>query len=196
MYITYINLAHRTDRREQVESELQKLGVSNYTRFDAIRNTTHGGLGCVSSHIQCLNNGLASGKPYIMVLEDDVEFKMSRDEWLELLFHLASLDFDVVTMDYNEKHGQFAPCAHPFFKRVLKSHNLTFYIVAAHYVPTLRKNFEVSRTLLSLIGQYNTFAVDRWWNLLQQKHKWYTYYKRLAEQRGGYSDIGQRVVKN
>ena len=40
----YINLEHRTDRREHVEKELDKIGIKA-TRFNAIK-MTNGAIGC------------------------------------------------------------------------------------------------------------------------------------------------------
>ena len=41
----YINLLSRTDRKEHIESELKKLGITNPTRFNAIK-MENGALGC------------------------------------------------------------------------------------------------------------------------------------------------------
>ena len=48
----YINLEHRTDRKEQIENELSIMGI-NAKRFNAVC-TTNGAIGCTMSHLKLL----------------------------------------------------------------------------------------------------------------------------------------------
>jgi len=48
----YINLHERTDRKEHVEKELEKMNIQG-ERVEAIRNDV-GAIGCSLSHIKCL----------------------------------------------------------------------------------------------------------------------------------------------
>ena len=51
--IYYINLNKRTDRREQIEKELNEFGL-NYERFEAIETHGFGIHGCGLSHLAVL----------------------------------------------------------------------------------------------------------------------------------------------
>ncbi len=48
----YINLDHRTDRKEHVEKELNIIGI-HATRFEAIK-MENGAIGCSMSHLKIL----------------------------------------------------------------------------------------------------------------------------------------------
>lgn len=75
----YINLEHRTDRRDEVEAELRRAGI-HAERFDAIRPSDAGGFesigahGCFMSHLGVLEAGLRAGAKRLLVMEDDVAF--------------------------------------------------------------------------------------------------------------------------
>lgn len=73
--VYYINLDKRTDRRAQMEAELENVGWSEITtRFSAIANPTAPYLGSLQSHITVLRNFLASNHSRALILEDDVVF--------------------------------------------------------------------------------------------------------------------------
>jgi len=86
-YTVYINLDHRTDRREEIERELKKVGIvaerisgiypKEYTgeinKIKAMLDRTKGAVGCHFSHVKALNNALSLGKS-AFILEDDVIF--------------------------------------------------------------------------------------------------------------------------
>ena len=68
----YINLEHRTDRREQIESELSIMGI-NAQRFNAIVSN-NGAVGCTMSHLRLLNNAIEKNYSHLLILEDDIQF--------------------------------------------------------------------------------------------------------------------------
>ena len=51
--VYYINLKERTERKSQVESELNDMGWK-YQRFDAVKDENHGRVGCTMSHLKLL----------------------------------------------------------------------------------------------------------------------------------------------
>lgn len=70
----YINLRHRTDRRESTEEQLRLTGCRNVTRVEAVRDMT-GGAGCLQSHINAIQAGVDDGHDLFVVLEDDMLWK-------------------------------------------------------------------------------------------------------------------------
>ena len=70
--IFYINLEHRVDRKEHVESQLESIGLKG-TRFNAIK-MENGAIGCSMSHLKLLQLALKSGLDHILIVEDDILF--------------------------------------------------------------------------------------------------------------------------
>ena len=68
----YINLEHRTDRKEHVESQLSNLGIKA-KRFNAIK-MDNGAIGCSMSHLNVLQNALNQKLDHILIVEDDITF--------------------------------------------------------------------------------------------------------------------------
>ena len=73
----YINLAYRTDRRAEVERELQRARISA-TRFEAIRPDSAGEFptlgthGCFMSHLGVLKQAYEEGHDRVIIFEDDL----------------------------------------------------------------------------------------------------------------------------
>lgn len=82
--IYIINLASRQDRRDEMQVELQKIGLSfthpNVKIFTAVRPkekgdwTSIGARGCFMSHFQVLLDAERNGYENILILEDDIDF--------------------------------------------------------------------------------------------------------------------------
>lgn len=80
-----VNLPSRTDRREQMEEQLRRVGLSfdssNVHLFPAVRPSDPGGFesigarGCFMSHLSILK--AASGARNVLILEDDLNFAPS-----------------------------------------------------------------------------------------------------------------------
>ena len=82
--IYIVNLAHRADRRLEMEVQLKSIGLSFYTHnivlFPACRPDNSGGFtsigarGCFLSHLAILRDAGAKGFDRILILEDDLNF--------------------------------------------------------------------------------------------------------------------------
>ena len=70
--IFYINLEHRVDRKEHVESQLDSIGLKG-TRFNAIK-MQNGAIGCSMSHLKILQDAVNNKLDHILILEDDITF--------------------------------------------------------------------------------------------------------------------------
>ena len=70
--IFYINLDHRTDRKEEIEKELRDIGLP-FERFSAIP-TCPGIIGCGYSHLSVLKEARRRGYKNVLIFEDDFEF--------------------------------------------------------------------------------------------------------------------------
>jgi hypothetical protein len=64
----YINLASRTDRKQQVEAELRKVSLTCVHRFNAIK-LDDGRIGCSMSHLKCLNLAKENNWSHVLICE-------------------------------------------------------------------------------------------------------------------------------
>lgn len=74
-----INLKEREDRYAEAIAEFKKVGLENVTFYRTNRDTDRN-KGCIDSHMACLEYAIKMGVPYVLVLEDDVEFQPEYQE--------------------------------------------------------------------------------------------------------------------
>lgn len=193
--IVYINLDHRTDRREHTEHELNHLGVTNYTRFSAIR-TPSPALGCALSHYHVVKQAALDQVSSLLVLEDDFDVLVDKETLNARIqtFMTQCPDYDVVMFDYNLVTSE--PVTEGI-ARVLEARTATAYLVAGHYLTTLANCYEEAcRAFTYEPWAHWLYANDIVWKVLQPKDKWYCFLPRLMYQHGGYSDLSQRMIEH
>jgi glycosyl transferase family 25 len=181
--VVYINLDHRTDRREQVESELKKYFPSEkIIRFSAILDTSHGGIGCSKSHIDVLNMAITNNwKNYLVVEDDSIWNKF--DIGYPILQRLVQNPFDVILLGTVRAHYD------PNTLKLFSGQSGTAYIVSQPYYQTLLENLNESLQGFLHTGDYPTYALDQYWKRIQPLHNWFCVIPSLIIQREGYSDI-------
>ena len=186
----YINLAHRTDRKEHVEKQFASLGVKA-TRIDAIE-CVQGAIGCAMSHVKALEHAKEMEWSTVCICEDDIEFTNIP------LFQQQLNDFlkDFTTWDVLLLGTNMGP---PFDKekgclRVRNAQTTTGYIVKNHYYDTLINCFR--KSIGCMIHDYNPklYAIDKQWKYFQEKDFWYVLNPLTIIQRSDYSDIEKREV--
>lgn len=192
--IIYINLDHRTDRREQMERQLDAFGLS-YERFSAIHHP-FGIVGCTQSHQAVYRLTKERGYKNIWILEDDFEFVVSRAtleermmEWMET--GLPSCD--VCMLAYNALETQDIS-GHPLWIHLLSAQTASSYIVWEHYYDKLIELYDTSIPLLEQTQQHWNYANDQVWKLLQCQDRWIAPKQRFGKQRDGFSDNAQAYV--
>lgn len=97
-HLYVINLASRTDRRDEMQSQLKRIGLSlddsQVTLFEAIRPDgpgdfpSIGARGCFMSHLGVLRLAERAGHERILVFEDDLDFA---DDFTERWPHLQEI---------------------------------------------------------------------------------------------------------
>jgi glycosyl transferase family 25 len=183
----YINLDHREDRKNQIESELKKIKFNNYQRFNADKNKK-GYLGCSQSHIDCLKIAKANNYPNVMILEDDFEFLIDKDEFKMILNHLLTVEYDVFILAYNNHSNDITDTGDKYLKKIRGTQTTSGYIVNQRYYDKLIANFEEGLRLLKQTDNQEKYAIDQYWKLIQPDDKWFVY-KRIGKQRESFSDI-------
>lgn len=139
--IIYINLERRTDRRQQLERELQNLRVpaTQIERFPAIAHE-NGLLGCGESHLAVLQRARAEGWPNVLVLEDDFLPAVGADQWQERLqqFFADVPVYDVLLLAYNLMKAN--PHAARGVEKTIEAQTTAGYLVHCRFYDTLIAN--------------------------------------------------------
>lgn len=204
----YINLDHRTDRKQLMESECDGIGLS-VSRFSAVRlvegesnnldfrlsgvnNQVRGALGCTLSHVGCLKQGLQSEADHILVMEDDFYFTQPPHIVHELLASVKETAYDVFMLGYcvMDKTLHISPTSHPLFDKIQDAYCSHGYVVYRGYAPKLIQNLEESANKLRLTGDGPKYALDQHWKRLQAQDMWLCYKEGpCGLQSAGYSDV-------
>lgn len=194
-HILYINLNHRTDRKEKIEKELEKLGwLGKSNRFPGV-SLGNGAAGCSMSHIKCLELAKNERWDHVVILEDDIEF-LDPGFFLEQCnrFLMAKREWDVLLLAGNNMLP-YIPCPDNTAIQVMNCQTTTGYIVKRQYYDTLIVNYkEGLQKLLREPTNKKEFAIDKYWLPLQGKDKWYLIIPLTVVQRKDYSDVEKKTT--
>jgi GR25 family glycosyltransferase involved in LPS biosynthesis len=191
----YINLDHRTDRKQHIENQLEQIRMTgNITRFNAIKNA-NGRIGCSLSHLKCLQMAKEAKWESVMILEDDILF-MLPDKFVEnanSFFSNKQNKWDVLLLAGNNLH--------PFETndgvsiQVSHCQTTTGYIVKRHYYDALISNIKEGITKLMKEPEHHYYyAVDKYWLQLQKQDRWMLLIPIIVVQKPDYSDIEKKYT--
>jgi len=196
-HIFYINLEHRIDRKLHVEKELNKVELTNFTRFNAIK-MENGALGCSMSHLKCLQMAKENGWPYILIVEDDIEFldpetfinqankffnSQTINSW-DVLLLAGNNILPYTTIDNNDSCVKVSGCL-----------TTTGYLVSSHYYDKLIQNIKMGITFfMRRPQQKKLYAIDVFWKPLQEVDNWYLLTPLTVIQMEDYSDIEHKKI--
>lgn len=189
----YINLEHRTDRKEHVEKELKNLGIQAI-RFNAIK-MTNGAIGCSMSHLKILEDAKKNKLDHVLIIEDDIKFldpELFKNQFNKFI-ELHGNNWDVILFAGNNMP--------PYDKiddtciKVSRCQTTTGYLVNGHYINVLASNVKMGLTnLLNKPDEKSLFAIDKFWFVLQGASNWYLITPLTVVQREDYSDIEQKIT--
>ena len=194
-HIFYINLEHRIDRKLHVENELTKIGLTDFTRFNAIK-MPNGALGCSMSHLKCIQLAKENEWPHVLIVEDDIEFLepntfinqankflQTIDKW-DVLLLAGNNILPYKTIDNNDSCVKVSGCL-----------TTTGYIVSSHYYDKLIQNIKMGITFfMRRPQQKKLYAIDVFWKPLQEVDNWYLLTPLTVIQMEDYSDIEQKKI--
>ena len=124
--------------------------------------------GAALSHIGALRAALDGGFRNVLVLEDDVAWRVDADGAnLRLARELASRPYDVVLLGATFLRG-LDESTH----RVAFAHASSAYLVAGHYIRTLLSNFEEGLRLLHAEPANSAHWIDVHWTRLMANDSW------------------------
>ena len=189
--VFHINLDSRTDRRKEVEEELNGIGIP-FERFPAIKGNP-GLVGCGYSHMEVLKIARSRGYRAVLIFEDDFQFLVSKEKFWALLDAAKEEvpSYDVIMLGYNIQS------AVPFsqhFQKVLEAQTASAYVVSAKFYDTLINCYEYAMPLLQSSGRHWDYANDQIWKKFQPGANWYAFKERIGKQRASYSDNAENFV--
>jgi GR25 family glycosyltransferase involved in LPS biosynthesis len=183
--VRYINLDKRTDRKKEIEGELRRMGIENFKRFPAV-NHEKTEIGCFLSHLNLLKEARDKKHKNVLVLEDDFEFVVSKEDFWKFMDSIKDLDYDVIMFVYNTQ-------AHEDFNdkliKVKSAQTAAGYLVNSNFYGALIENFEEALPKFIETGEHWHYANDQCWKSLQPHSKWYAFRPSIGKVRASYSDI-------
>jgi GR25 family glycosyltransferase involved in LPS biosynthesis len=192
-HVFYINLEHRKDRKQHVETQLKSVGITQFERFNAIK-LTNGRIGCSMSHLQCLKLAKERNYDHLLICEDDTTFLNPAlfTSQINTFFQKGSIKkWDVLLLG-----GNNVPPYQPIDDtciRVSHCQTTTCYLVQNHYFDTLIENIkEGIQHLMREPNNHRYYAIDMYWLQLQKKDIWLLIVPLSVIQKEDYSDIEQR----
>jgi len=188
----YVNLEHRKDRNENTIKELNKFGIKNPKRFNAIKDDI-GSVGCSKSHLKCLEIAKDNNWDYVAIFEDDVTFLKPEETLLKLNNILKSkIDWDVILLGGNNSK--------PYTRinddciRVKNCQCCTSYIVKKSYYNKLIDHWKDGLQKLIKTKNSSKYTIDQYWKILQKQDIFLLITPLNVIQREDYSDIEKKKV--
>ena len=204
--IIYINLDHRKDRKKQIEEELKKAGVDKkkIIRFPDVYKKLNGHLGCTKSHIGVMKLIKNSNFKTVLILEDDFQFQMSKEEINKKIdnffdkfqndwdaIHLSrsfwskekKLNDDVCKLKYAmTSAGYMVNNNNDFYDKLLKNLENSEEKLTKNFIEHQKKNPGKKKYT-------DSAALNQNWGSLQKSCKWYIFDPPLGKQGGSASSI-------
>jgi GR25 family glycosyltransferase involved in LPS biosynthesis len=190
--VLYINLDRRTDRRQHIEAELDRLGLMPIAeRLPAIPHQ-FGILGCGRSHLAALRKARESGWERVLILEDDFQAEVEPEAFWEALKGFMATrgnDFDVVMLAH---HITASEPADKLVVRVLAAQTASAYIVHQAAYDRLIELYEHAMLELERTAEHWNWANDQVWKRLQPQMRWFAFKPRLGRQIASWSDTANQ----
>lgn len=197
--IAYINLGIRKKRNSHILKELQKLNVrkNKIHRIEAVYTPLNGHKGCALSHIKALDIAIENNWDNILILEDDCHFLFPKKivvPYLDHFFHNVKNNWDVFFL--GGKIVQTEKTKWPHILRVTKSTVSHSYIVNKHYYKTLKKTYlQAYKSMEDEIFAFQSTntPIDRAWQKLQKKDRWFVQEIIITSQKNLGTDIEKKA---
>lgn len=201
----YINIDHRTDRKQQLLNELSKTNIdfNKINRIDAIHTPHFGQLGCSKSHIKALEMFLKTDDTVqnCLILEDDFEFILSIDEINIMIdnFFYDIKNFDVLMLSYNNICEANERTDFHYLIRILDNLSMSGYCVSKKYAKRLLDNYvngveKLNYHYKTFNNKVQDYYLDMYNRQLINNSLWFGFIPKIGKQRLSYSDIENKIV--
>lgn len=182
VHFYYINLKHRSDRRDHVLEELRQLAIppDRIHRVEATQ-MTEGWRGCRLSHMKALREVQHRTEPWACILEDDFQVVSIRRDLYKVI-KMAPHQAQVVCLSSNIQDQSWSPW--------IGLRRLTCGLCCSAYL--IRPSY--AKVLLAHWTNHPDDPIDMSWQALQKTDGFYVIQPKMAKQRPSYSDIEQRYT--
>lgn len=187
--VYYINLDARTDRKAQIEKELDRLGIRKRKRIPGVV-AEFGQLGCAMAHLNALQDCEKNAYGSCLILEDDFMFSSVNVRDAVERFWSVPLVWDVVM--FAGVFEKFETTPVDLLLRVISAQTTSAYAVNRSFLPRLLANVRDSIHKLKTIDR--SYCIDQHWKTLQPDSHWFAFCPVLGYQRDSFSDIEGRDV--
>jgi len=191
----YINLSHRTDRKEHMEQLKQTYTFfKNIERMEAVVNK-RGIIGCSLSHIKCLNELLKRNKECYLIMEDDFCI-LNEDNFNGFIREFDKIkndtNWDVITL--TPRGDTIVKNYNQGFHKIINNQTATGYIVKHNFIKRLLEVYKQGVEQLMRDEDPNKWVNDQCWKPLQLESNFIYYENIYGGQLPCYSDLEKRVV--
>ena len=220
--IIYINLENRSDRKDLLMQELEKLNTNmgKVHKVSGVYMPKNGHKGCVQSHILALNMIKMNKWDRVLILEDDAELDMSpvainniinksleeldnkHPEWNVIMLATANKVLDnssnkTIPIEITTDNDKTLPLKIEKLKTATTS---SAYIVKKTYADNILNLFNNCNNNMSPEklndNNFEHWALDQKWSDLQINDKWFCLDKDPIKQRAIWSTIQTNVGKH
>ena len=197
-HVYYINLDHRPDRKEEILSQINKIGLlSKTTRIPGVYEKGRGHLGCSKSHVIAMEHFINSDYKNCIIFEDDFKFIDDMEIVKKQFYQLFSsgIDYDVVLLAVGWETSEYK---NSFLNKSICTTTASGYLVNKKIANRLLQNFKEGLQLLESAykrgskidsTQDAVYAIDQYWCKLQSSSNFYIFEPILGKQSGSRSDI-------
>jgi len=215
--IFIINLEHRGDRKKKIISELQRVGLTNYEIFKAIKPTEEminewnpnflnpipewfkrtggdekkykiGALGCMLSHLEIIKLCIERKYENVLILEDDTEFQIGNGIRFDQVISIMKNQFE------NLNFGLFYLAGnHRGAQLQKKSDNINRVkgtLTTGSYIINKSVMKFIVKNMASFPREIDIFYST----VIQNQFPCYCVHPHITKQGDGYSDIVQKNV--
>jgi glycosyl transferase, family 25 len=187
----YINLHDRLDRRTSTEKELKRVGISHFSRFDAVLDEV-GSIGCAKSHLKLIERASEDSLSSILIFEDDIKFLCTGfqlEQCIEDFF--SSPNADVLCIG-NVTSGDLEKFSR-YLLRTKDTQTASAYILKSHIFEDMKITIKQGISLMEN-GDFQNGAIDQIWKSLQNRYVFVVPKRKMLVQRKSFSDIEGRIV--
>jgi len=193
--VYYINLDHRPDRKEEITSQINKIGLlSKTTRIPGVYEKGRGHLGCSKSHVIAMEDFINSDYKNCIIFEDDFKFIDDLGIVKKQLFS-SGIDYDVVLLAVGWETSEYK---NSFLKKSICTTTASGYLVNKKIASRLLQNFKEGLQLLESAYKRGSkidstqdalYAIDQYWCKLQSSSNFYIFEPIIGKQSESRSDI-------
>jgi len=215
--VIIINLKHRTDRKENIIKELQRVGIKNYEFYNANKPCEEdinkwnpnflnpipawfeqtggdnikykiGSLGCMLSHINIIKNCIEQNYENVLILEDDTMFNIGNGISLQQILYIFKNQID--NLDFGLLYLAGNHRGSVLEKKTENIMKVKGTLTTGSYI--------INKKVMNfIVKNSNHFPreIDVFYsNYVQTKFPCYCITPHLTRQEKGYSDIVQQHV--